>query len=158
MTPTPKNTVSAYLEALQKGKIQQQQELGCHSKELPKSKEPLTNIQKWEVVEQEPQASETDSDGRYNLVSAKVETKALGGFSVTRTWKFSVWKSEDFFESNKRLIDSLNQQAAKTYEVVNQVNTALGEPQVEPRKPVVPKRDNYSSKQYCVLRYEGESN
>ncbi|MCY7323989.1 MAG: hypothetical protein LH660_19875 [Phormidesmis sp. CAN_BIN36] len=156
-SPTPKNTVDAYLEVLQKGKTQQQQELSCRRKDEVKSNDLLTNVEKWEVTEQETVTAKDDSDAKVEVVSAKVETKTIGGFSVTRTWKFAVWKSDDFFEARKRRADLLNQSAAKTDELVNRVNALAGQEPVEIRKPEVPQRSDYSSKLYCIWQFANES-
>lgn len=156
-TPSPESTVDAYLEAIKKGEPRQQQELSCHQKESAKPDDPLVDIQKWEIVEQEPKTSETDSDGKYQLVSAKIESKTLGNFTVTRTWKFSVWKTDDFFESNKRFFDKWNRKGAEMNAILRETQKALGEKPVDASKPVVAERSDYSPKRYCILRLVNES-
>jgi len=154
---SPKTAVDTYLEALKKGDPQQQQEFSCHKKEPPKSEEPLVNVQKWEIVDQEPKTSDSDSDGNYQLVSVKVEAKTLGDFAVTRTWRFSVWKSDDFFESSKRFVDKWNRKGADAIDSANRLGQSVGVKPVEKSKPVVVGRDEFSTKPYCILRLDSDS-
>jgi|GEM_PF-1146971 len=150
---SPKSAVDAYLEALKKGEPQQQKEFSCDQENGVKSNEPLTNLEKWEITGQETATQQSDSDGKYELVSAKIETKALGGFSVARTWEISVWKSDDFFESRKRTIDKVNRITADSEKLVNRANALTGEKPVEHREPEMPNRSDYSSKPYCISRF-----
>ncbi|MBW4422223.1 MAG: hypothetical protein KME13_23910 [Myxacorys californica WJT36-NPBG1] len=152
-TKTPEGVFNAYLETLKSGKVEKQKDLTCRLQAL-EVKNPLLEVQKWEITGQETKANEEDSESKYHLLAVRISEKSLGGMVVDRTWKFKVWKSDELFESHKRLFDKLNRGSAQAIESVRQLQKMAGETPMEAAKPVVTDRKEYSSNSYCVSNYE----
>ncbi len=152
-TGTPKATVNNYLKTLSGKDIKASQDYQCwqgEAKELPI--ELPTIIRKWEVTGEQDETGDKDPDSHYKLVSARIESLSVGGFPVTKTWNFEVWKSDEFYENSKRYYDSLNQSLDQGNKAVEQMDSILGSsrPELKPKFLSPPDRTAVSSKLYCV--------
>lgn len=148
---SPENTVTFYLAAVKSEKSTEA--FWCHKKPSEGS-EPVAGLKTWRVTGQEVKTSDTDPDGRYVLVSASIEANSIGGFPVTRTWIFTVWKSDDLFESNKRTYDKFNKLMAKNEELLKQSEQITGvKIDREKPKPSMPDRGEITSKPFCILSH-----
>lgn len=145
------STVENYLEALRSGKSQQQQEFRCIKSDAP-TDDLLTDVQKWEILEQEKKVDERDPDSQYIEVSARIESISIGGYSVTQTWKFTVWNSDDLWEAQKRIFDKTDRLLAESWKTINKIDRALGQTTTSrpPTTLAPPERDKITSKPYCI--------
>ncbi|BAS57912.1 hypothetical protein LBWT_38770 [Leptolyngbya boryana IAM M-101] len=141
---------------MQNQQPQQQKEAACFASEGVKAKQPLLEIQKWEILDKEIKTESDDPDSKYSLVRAKIQEKSLGGMVVDRTWIFKVWNSTELFERNKRMFDKSNRDGQRVMQQANEVLKAAGKEPVEAPKPIVPNREQYSSRPYCIVAYEGQ--
>lgn len=96
------DTVQSYLNALHNGNSREQLELRCVIKDASPDPDLLTNVQKWKIFSREKKADERNPNTQYVEVSARIDTLSMAGFSATKIWKFSVWNSNELFESLKR--------------------------------------------------------
>lgn len=141
------------MEALSSGNSQLAMEYECH----PKARQIILppEIKTWEVLKQEPIIDNKDPDSKYNLVAVRIESMSIGGFPVTRTWNFDVWKSDELFESNKRFADKTNRIFKDSSELLNRTSEILGrQPTLPPAPMWSPDRKEISSKLYCITRAE----
>jgi hypothetical protein len=150
---TSKGTVEKYMKALSSGNSQLAMEYKCHLKDGQITLPP--EIKTWEVLKQEPKTENKDPDSKYNIVSVRIESMSIGGFPVTRTWNFDVWKSDELFESNKRFADKTNRLFKDSSDLLNRTSKFLGkQPTLSPAPMWSPDRKEISSKLYCITRAE----
>lgn len=153
---TPEASVNNYLKSLSREDSRTSQGYVCWQGEDAKKLriELPTGIKKWEVTGEQEKTSEKDPDSRFSLVSARIESASVGGFPVTKTWTFEVWKSDEFYESSKRTIDRVNQTLASSDKVLANGRKLLGQPDPPPSETMLvspPERKQVSSNPYCVL-------
>jgi len=145
-------TVQRSIEASSSGDSQSATEYQCYS--TSKQVAIPTEIKKWEVVDQEPVIDSKYPDSKYSVVSARIESMSMGGFPVTRTWKFEVWKSDDLFEFRKRLADKENRLLKDDTDLLNETANLVGGQPTSPPPMWIPDRKEISSKLYCITGAE----
>lgn len=151
-TPTPQNTVDGYLKAMQSGNSEVLRELRCLKEDSPPI-ESLTGVKSWEVIGVEQKADEQDPDSQYSLVSVKIESDSAVGGSVNRTWKFSVWKSDELFAYQQRFANKAQELINRSRALVAQSSALRGEqPPAMPSSSAIsaPDRSTITNKLYCI--------
>jgi hypothetical protein len=151
------SAVESYLESFRNN--QEQKDLRCIVKDAFPDKKTLSNVRKWEIVSQEEKIDERDPDSQYVEVLARVESMSVGGFPVTQTWKFTVWKTDELFEHQKRLIAKTHELIVNTRKATNEINAALGKP-IDTSTPSLepPDRSKTTSRPYCITTFDTQGN
>jgi uncharacterized protein (UPF0147 family) len=151
------SAVESYLESLRNN--QEQKDLRCIVKDAFPDKNTPNKLRKWEIVSQEEKIDERDPDSQYVEVLAKIESMSLAGFPVTQTWKFTVWKSDELFEHQKRFIAKAHKLTVNIRKTTNEINAALGKP-IDTSTPSLdaPDRSEITSKPYCITTFDTQGN
>lgn len=150
---TAQKSVNSYLKALGSDEQSSRQYLCWYRQEAKElSPELPVEIKKWEITGEKQQVDQKDPDSRHTIVSVRIESKSVGGFFVTRTWDFEVWKSDEFYESVKRAYDHVNQVFDNKNKVFEDTSKLLGDPTLAKKSPLIPppKRNTINSKPYCI--------
>jgi hypothetical protein len=149
------STVETYLKALSSGNTQKQKSLRCVEDPAFPDKVALSDVKKWEIISQKEEVDKNDPDSRYVEVSARIESMSVGGFPVNQTWIFTVWKSDELFEHDKRFSAKINQLALETRKTTNEIKSAMGE-QIDTSTPSLsaPNRNDISSSPYCITYFK----
>ena len=125
-------------------------------KELDEKNNLPIEIQSWDVLKQEQKIDEDDKDSQYNEVSVKIISIAPGGFPVTQTWKATVWKTDDFFEMQKRFSAKFDQVLIDSNKTINQMNEQIGEAKLPPPTLTAPSKNDITANTYCVTGFRND--
>jgi len=141
-TPSPKNTVSGYLNAIQSLSRDEINKFECtQTPTKTRELEAIGKIQSWEIIDIGTTTKDGDPDAKYNQVQAKITYNSNSGAGlVSKSFIIDVWETDRIFESWKRLEDEMNT-------LILKAQRTLGEKE---EVPPARERSDYSSNKYCI--------
>lgn len=136
---TSADTLSKYIEAVQRNDIASQEKLSCgDSRYLENS---LEGIGDWKVISfQHP------------------DEKGGGVFfiqSEDKTWEVAIRRPEVVYQNALESANNINATVSRSQKLVDEANAILGVESREPSEPLeLPKRSDYSQEPYCVVNVQ----
>ena len=116
----------------------------------------VQNPDSWEFKELVPRTSETDSLGSYVDVQTEVEYVGVTS-QVKDLFVLTVWETEKLYESNLRLAERLNQSSIRARELIERVETMMGEEpsqdSAEDSTPLSIPRSDLTDEEYCITQF-----
>ncbi|MBW4488810.1 MAG: hypothetical protein KME12_13575 [Trichocoleus desertorum ATA4-8-CV12] len=97
--PSGKKTAEEFLQKLSNGNSTSAQNF-CVLSDAKSN--PLNAVRSWKILSEQ-------SEDEHKLVTARIDSSDAQGQTITKDWKFEVWKTEDAIANNRKVFDSLRQ-------------------------------------------------
>ena len=143
-----------YLEALRSGNAELIADLTCLKDPMPRENI-VPGISSWDFVDESLETSASDPLSSHTNVLTKIRYEGMAS-PVENLFELAVWKTEDLYQYQLRLNESLNQGTARTNELITRIDAMLGK-ETEPSGgeediSEAPSREELTSREYCVTQ------